>query len=422
MKRIFVLVVFGVILLLGVFAVVSVLFKPVEIDVRTVQKGEALETVYATGRVEARERRVLRAQRAAVIAEVFNSPRTGKLFNEGDEVHAGESILRLRDSTLGARKQAAEAEIKRVTEQLQPESPFRKAYELRVGEARNNAENDRAREQRLKAQLDTGGISRDTYDQAKTRADVSEQQLHQLTQEYAQVLEDLQAAQTRAQSELDTLNAQELDDIIRAPIDGVLLTLPLEPGEFAPAGTEVARVGDLRTLIIEAEVNEDDIGRVAVDRAVKIRLAGFENTLVQGRVYEILPDADRATKGFTVKVEFSNAQWVPVQGSKLLGRIEVEQAARPLSGMTAELGIVVKQEANAITFPRPALTTDNTVFVVGDDNRVREVKVALGLVNFSTCQALSGLKDGDKVAVSELNRLSDGALVKPREQPSTSTR
>lgn len=422
MKRIFVLVVFAVILLLGVFAVVSVVFKPVEIDVRTVQKGEALETVYATGRVEARERRVLRAQRAAVISELFNSPRTNRMFKEGDEVRAGEPILRLRDSTLVARKQAADAEINRVTEQLKAESPFRQAYELRIGEARNNAENDRAREQRLKAQLDTGGISRDTYDQARTRADVAEQQLHGLRQEYAQVLEDLQAAQIRAQSELDTLNAQELDDTIRAPIDGVLLTLPLEPGEFAPAGTEVAKVGNLRKLIIEAEVNEDDIGRVAVDRTVKIRLSGFENTLVEGRVFEILPDADRATKGFTVKVEFINAAWIPVQGSELLGWMEVEQGARPLSGMTAELGIVVKEETDAVTFPRPALTTNNTVFVVGDNNRVREVKVSLGLVNFSTCQALSGLQPGDKVAVSELNSLSDGTRVKPREQPSTSTR
>lgn len=415
MKRILVLVVFGVILLLGVFAVVSVLFKPVEIDVRAVQKGEALETVYATGRVEARERRVLRAQRAAVIAELFASPRTGKPLTEGDEIRAGEPILRLRDSTLIARKQAADAELKRVSEQLAADSYFRNAYALRIGEARNNAENDRAREQRLKAQLDSGGISRDTYDQAKTRADVAEQQLHQLTQEYAQVLEDLQAAQTRAQSELDTLKAQELDDIIRSPIDGVLLTLPLDPGEFAPAGTEVAKVGDLRKLIIEAEVNEDDIGRVAVDRTVKVRLSGFESTLVEGRVFEILPDADRATKGFTVKVEFSNAQWIPVQGSELLGWMEVEQGARPLSGMTAELGIVVKQTADAITFPRPALTVNNTVFVIGDDNRAREVKVALGLVNFSTCQALSGLNVGDKVAVSELNSLSDGTRVKPRE-------
>lgn len=401
-------------MLAGLLAILSAAFKPVEVETASVQVGPAQETVYATGHVEAADRRVLRAQRAAVIAHIYDSPRTKAMFAEGDVVHAGDPILRLRDSSLDARKNAAKAEIKRVSEQLAENSPYRKAFELQIGEANDRAKDTRSREQRLKAQLDTGGISRDAYDQAKTTADVAEQQLRQLQQQYAQALEDLQAAQTRAQSELDTLAAQETDDILTAPIDGVLLTLPLDVGEFAPAGTEVAKVGDLRRLIIEAEVNEDDIGRVQDDRKVNIRLAGYEKTLVVGRVFEILPDADRDTKGFTIKVEFSNARLVPVGNDPLKSYVEVEDTARPLSGMTAELGIVVASREGAVTFPRPALTLNNTVFVVRD-GRVSEVKVELGLVNFSRCEAKSGLSDGDIVAVSNIKDLSDGARVTTKE-------
>ena len=176
----------------------------------------------------------------------------------------------------------------------------------------------------------------------------------------------------------------------------------------------MAKVGDLRRLIIEAEVNEDDIGRVQDDRKVNIRLAGYEKTLVVGRVFEILPDADRDTKGFTIKVEFSNARLVPVGNDPLKSYVEVEDTARPLSGMTAELGIVVASREGAVTFPRPALTLNNTVFVVRD-GRVSEVKVELGLVNFSRCEAKSGLSDGDIVAVSNIKDLSDGARVTTKE-------
>ncbi|MCA8919422.1 MAG: HlyD family efflux transporter periplasmic adaptor subunit [Planctomycetes bacterium] len=414
MRRIFVIVTFALILLAGVLAVVSALFKPVEVEVATVDIGKAQETVYATGHVEALEQRMLRAQRAGVIAEIYASPRTKKMFREGDVVHAGDAILRLRDSALEARKSAAQAELKRVSEQLAENSPYRQAFELQIGEASDQAEDAHSREQRLKAQLDTGGISRDTYDQAKTRADVTDQQLRQLQQQYAQALEDLRAAKTRAQSEVDTLSAQEQDDLLTAPIDGVLLTLPLDVGEFATIGTEVAKVGDLRNLIIEAEVNEDDIGRVKPDSNVNIRLAGYDKATIKGQVFEILPDADRTTKGFTVKVKFVNARLTPVQGDELLSYVQVEDGARPLSGMTSELGIVVAERDGAVTFPRPALTLNNTVFVI-DGSRVREVKVELGLVNFSKCEALSGLKQGEKLAVSNVKELSDGALIKPKE-------
>ena len=416
MKRIAVLIVFGLVLLAGVAAVVNALFTPVEIEVGTVQTGKAMETVYATGHVEARERRTLRAQRAGVIAEIYQSPITGKPFTEGDVVHAGDKIIRLRDSALSARRDGAQAELTRVSEQVKEDSPYRQAYQLRIGEARNTAEDARAREQRLKAQLETGGISRDAYDQAKTRADVAEQQLHQLKQEFEQVIEDLQAARTRAQAELDTINATEQDDLLLAPIDGILLMLPLDEGEFAPIGTELVKVGDLRDMILEAEVNEDDIGRVKLDKSVNIRLAGFDGTLIKGTVFEILPDADRTTKGFTVKVKFTNASLVGHPAEPLKGFIELESGARPLSGMTAELGIVVEERENAMTIPRPALTAQNTVFVLGENGKVHEVKVTIGLINFSTCEIKSGLSVGQEVAISNLKDLSDGTRAKKKQK------
>lgn len=413
MRRVFVVATFVLIVLAGLLAVVSAVFKPIAIETASVEVGKAQETVYATGRVEALERRTLRAQRAAVIAEIYQSS-TGNLLREGDVVTAGQRILRLRDSGLQSRKNAAHAELKRVTEQLADGSPYRRAFESQISEAKEQAADTRSREQRLKKQLETGGISLDAYDLAKTNADVADQRLLQLQQSFAQALEDLQAAQTLAHSELGTLSAQEQDDILTAPIGGVLLTLPLEVGEFAIAGTEVAKVGDLRKLIIEAEVNEDDMGRVRLAQDVIVRLAGYEKTKVMGTVVEILPDADRATKGFTIKVEFAGAKWVAVETVGQGGHTEVEEGARPLSGMTAELGIVVNERDNAVTFPRPALTLNNSVYVV-EGSRVREVRIELGLVNFSKCEARSGLQPGDIVAVSNVKELSDGARIKPQE-------
>lgn len=416
MKRIIIISVFGVIVAAGVFAVLSAALQPVEVTTGIVTRGKAQETVYATGHVEARELRLLRANRAAVIDKIYTSPRTGRPFDAGDAILVGEPLLRLRDSALEARKRAARAEIERVDEKLADHSALRESWKLRISEAERIAEDQRAREKRLKSQLEGGGVSRDAYDQARTNADVSEQRVAQLRQEYAQVLEDLQAAKVNARSQLETLDAQERDNVIAAPVSGVILTLPLERGEFAPLGAELAKVGDIRDILIESEVNEDDIGRVREGQEALIRLAGYENTVIRGAVEEIRPDADRSTKGYTVRVAFNDITFVAAGETRLRGVNELPGGIRPRSGMTAELGIVVRDTADTLTFPRPALTNNNTVFVVGENNRVSEVKIELGLVNFSRAEARSGLKDGDRVVTSNLKNLSDGSRVKPTEE------
>lgn len=401
MKRIIVLAVLGVIVIAGVFAVLSAAFKPVTVQVGVVRKGNAMETVYATGFVECRERRVLRAPRAGIVHSVF-----GGLI-EGSPVKAGQAILELRDTALESRLNAAQAELERINEKLQQDSPFRRGYELRVAEARQVALDDRAREQRLKQQLETGGISRDAYELARTRAEVSEQRLAQIQQEYDQALADLHTAQTSARSSVDTLRAQQSDNRIVSPIDGVILRLPLKAGEFAASGVELAKVGDSRDLIIESQVNEDDIARVKVGQKVLVRLAGYDKAAANGRVYEILPDADRATKGYTVRVAFSEARL-------LEGRTLLAHDIEPRSGMTAELGVIVGEKEGALVFPRTALTSRNTVFVI-EGGRVRESKVSLGLTNFSVCEALTGLEDGQRVAISNVSDLSDGAGIRVKE-------
>lgn len=412
-KRIVMLAVLGVIVIAGVFAILSAAYSPVEVRTEKAREGEALETVYATGIVEAFERRSLRAPRAAVVERIFEAE-PGVLLAEGAEVRAGTPLLELRDSALESRIRAAESELSRVGVQLEDGSPYRRAYELRIAEADNVAADSRAREERLRQQLESGGISRDAYDQARTIADSNSQRAAQLKQEYEQTLADLAAAQIRASSEVESLRAQRGDNLVVAPIDGVILRLPFKAGEFAASGVEVAKVGDPRRLMVEAEVYEDDISRVTLAQRVLIRLAGYDDRMVEGTVYEILPDADRLTKGYTVRVEFNEAQFIPREAGALAGYTLLPGDAKPRSGMSAELGIVVARSERTVVFPRPALTPDGTVFVIRG-GRAREVKVRVGLTSFSTVEALDGLNPGDAVAVTEVRSLTDGAFVKVAE-------
>ena len=415
MKRIGMFAVLGVVVVAGVFAMLSAIFSATTHNVGRVSRGPALETVYATGLVEARERRVLKAPRAGVVGRIY-SRTDGKTLHEGDEVAQGQPIIQLRDSAREARRTSAKAELDRVTEQLATGSAFRNAFEMRIAEAAQSALDESKRLERLEQQGVGRGVTEDAIAAARTRAITANERLKTLQQDRDVALANLEAAHKTAQASLDLVAAQERDDTIAAPMDGVLLRLPLKEGEFAASGAELAMVGDIRELIIEADVNEDDIGRVRLSAQVKLRLAGNDRSPVDGRVYEILPDADRATKGYRVKVSFEAATFVTATGSKLRGSTRLPGDIQAYSGMTAELAVIVSMKDGALVFPRSALSGDNTVYVL-KDGRVAQTKVVLGLVNFSTCEAVSGLSEGDLVVTSDVRSLKDGARVKAKESP-----
>ncbi|MCL4731968.1 MAG: hypothetical protein KJ044_16230, partial [Planctomycetes bacterium] len=211
MKRIVMLAVLGVVVVAGVVALLGAVFNPPVHAVAAVVRGEASETVYATGVVEARQRRLLRAHRAAVIETVFAGP-GGRPLREGDEVTAGQPILRLRDSALAARRTQAETEIGRLAAQVADASPFRRAWEGRVAEAAQAAADARERERRVARQLESKSVSQDQYDAARTAAIVAEQRRDALQKEYDQALADARAALRGAEAALAQLEAGARDD------------------------------------------------------------------------------------------------------------------------------------------------------------------------------------------------------------------
>ena len=390
----------------GLGALLFNVFRSPVVTVATVRKGPAVATVYATGYVEAKERRSLKPPRAAIIEKIC--------VHEGAEVRAGDVLIVLRDSPLESRRVAATAKAKGLQDKLGADSSYRRSWEARIAELTQTAQQARERAERLKKQLGSGGVSRDDFDEAEARAVAAHERLTTMQRDAEQTLTDLSNSLTAALAELETVAAQDRDNKILAPIDGVVLRVNAEEGEFASVDRELIKVGDLRHLIIECEVNEDDIASVSIGAGVLVRLAGDNSNMVGGSVYEILPDAVRATKSYVVRVDFKDAVFEAAKSGSLGGRTRLKDGNEPLSGMTAELGIVSREVPSTLVFPRSALTINGTVFVV-DGGAVREIKVETGVQNFSVVEAKAGLKEGDRVATSGVANLKDGQRVSPQE-------
>jgi len=103
---------------------------------------------------------------------------------------------------------------------------------------------------------------------------------------------DLDAARARrasAVAEVRRLEALLAKTVIVAPIDGVVMTRNVHPGETIAAGAALLTIADLHRTRIEAEVDEYDGGRVRLGAPVTIASEGYEGRW-HGTVEEI-PDS-----------------------------------------------------------------------------------------------------------------------------------
>ena len=186
------------------------------------------------------------------------------------------------------------------------------------------------------------------------------------------------------------------DYTIVAPMDGVVLRRDGEVGEIAESGQILFRIGVPKPLQVVAEVNEEDIPRVALGQTALFRTDAFPGRRLEGKVAEITPMGDVNAKTFRVKMALPD-----------------DTPLRP--GMSVEANIVTREKPNALLVPADAVQ-GNAVFVV-DGSRIKKRAVTIGIRGTRAVEVLDGLKEGERVASPATAALTDGARVRVQAAP-----
>ena len=212
------------------------------------------------------------------------------------------------------------------------------------------------------------------------------------TQSYERASSDLRQVQG-----LISVQTEKIADYtIVAPMDGIVLRRDGEVGEIAEAGQILFRIGVPQPLQVVAEVNEEDIPRVALGQLALFRTDAFPGQRLEGKVREITPMGDIAAKTYRVKMALPD-----------------DTPLKP--GMSVEANIVTREKPNALLVPADALK-DNAVFVL-DGSRVRKREVSVGIRGTRSVEVLSGLAEGERVASPAATDLTDGARVRLKAVP-----
>ena len=379
-------------------------FRPT-VTVTKVERGPVVQAFYATGTVQPRREYPIRSNVAGILTQVHK--------DKGDRVSRNEPIAVVKVDELEYRHAQAKADYELKLAQADPKtSPVLQEFDFRIQGKQAELAIEERELKRRRDLLEKGGAALAEVDaQERIVADLRAL-VGSLRQQRENARLNLEKALKEAKAALDIAQWNLDQQVIRSPIDGVVLERPVPTGTRVAVNDEITRVAkvDPMALVMRAEVDEEDRAKLRRDMPVLMSLYSYPGRPVLGRVAHIYPKADEVRRTFEVDVEFEQWLSVPVLGPVKWRVAAVSTAPESLSaGMSGELAFLMRHRENATVVPSQAIQ-DGAAWVVRD-GKVRRVDVSVGLVSVERTEIKAGLKPGEVVVISTVRDLSSGQQV-----------
>ncbi len=378
--------------------------QPPLVSYTTAVRETITSAVSTNGRVEPSEWGVARSETAGLVTQIHTALNA--------RVRKGEVLVTLNQAQTQASLEAAKARVQQIQANLQVlhaggPSAQRSQLDAQIDNLKVDlaaAKRDHDRLTRLESkQAATGAevqASKDRIDQINSQIETLQMQRDALVSPgevsatEAQLLEAQAAVRGAEQSLSDT--------VVRAPLSGMVYEFDIKPGDYLSPGQEVARIGQLDMLHVKVFVDEPDLGRVEIGKPVTITWDG-------------LPGRD-----WSGKVDRRPTQIVPLE-TRNVGEVlcVIDNPDHTLIPGT-NVNVVIQSETadNAITIPKEALfRMDGSlgVYIIrgsADNSFLEWFPVAQGVNNVTRTQ-VTGLMEGDRVALPSSVELFDGLQITP---------
>jgi len=183
-------------------------------------------------------------------------------------------------------------------------------------------------------------IPRQDYDAAKAAHEVARAKVREAKERY-RLVEEGPRKETIDQARARARQAREALALARtrlsyaeivSPLDGLVLSKNVEPGDYVYAGTPIVTVGELDNVWLRGYIEETDLGRVKVGQPATVTTDTFPGKRYEGRVSFIAGQAEFTPK--TVQTRKDRVRLV------YRVKIDVPNPARELlPGMPADAAI-----------------------------------------------------------------------------------
>lgn len=247
-----------------------------------------------------------------------------------------------------------------------------KMDEVSLNQSKLSMANDSLEYSRIKKLYEQGGVSKSDFDAMELKYNVTRSQ-------YQNLLENT---------------------ILRSPVSGVITARNYDQGDMY-GGSPIYVVEQITPVKLYVGISEMDYTRVKKNDTVTLTADALPGKTFTGRIARIYPTIDAATHTFTAEVNVANSDRLLRPG--MYARVTVNFGSN--HSIVVPDDCVVKQQGSGV----------RSVFVLQNDNTVKEVVVTLGRHFGTEYEILSGIAEGDNVVVKGQASLKNGSKVNVQE-------
>ena len=264
--------------------------------------------------------------------------------------------------------------------------------------------------------LESGDVSKSSYDQRKSQRDALIGNLDEARSNAAVAIRAINTAQaavdtarasvagakaavTTAETQISQAQKAVGDNVVSSPISGYVAERNADVGEYISPNTPNAKIATIvrtSTLRVKIDIPEQEVGKVATGEGISLQTSSYPDRNFAGTIVRMSPSLNTTARTLSVEAEVQN----------------VDGLLKP--GQFATVRIRQSKPEPAVMIPASAIKTvgeTTSVFVV-KDGAAREQFVQLGLLENDMIQVKQGVIEGEMVAVSNVSSLTDGVFVR----------
>ena len=335
------------------------------------------------------------------------------LVEAGERVEAGQTIMELQPDQSASDYQAAVERVNVAKDDYQ-----NSLKKLEIAKAKRDsaqAEYDLASKYvpRVQKLFDEGGVAQVRLDETLQKAEAAKNDLLSAEQEVSEAETEINQAQTNireAQAQAKSASVSVGYKTVKAPISGVMDDFPVKEGDYVNAGQSVvAKIAQLDNLFLNIQVPSSQANRLETGLEVDLLDPTTKKELSEGKITFVSPTVNQENQTILARARFNNQ-----------GNLRDGQYVQARLIWDTEDGILVPTEAISRTGGKEFVYEVSNEPNENGQEVVSLTPVELGPIQNDSYQVLSGLETGDRIAVSNIQKLRDGVPVQPESNEAES--
>ena len=342
----------------------------------SVTRGNVEKTVVASGSVESVNEVDVGAQASGKITKLY--------VKLGQEIKKGEMIADIDSTTQINTLNTKKAALVSYQAQLKAKKT---AYDVAL-----SSYNRLSKLYTQKAtSLDSVNTAKSTLDNAKAE------------------MEAIEANIKQAEIEVNTAETNVGYTKITAPMDGTVISVPVSEGQTVNANQTtptIVTIADLSKMKIKPEISEGDITKVKAGQEVSFTILSNSQTLYHSVIDSVDPANTTTSDSSSTSTSSSSSSSSTTSAIYYYANVLIDNPDRTLRiGMTTENNIKIANAKDVLLISNMAIQKrdgKSFVNVLSDKNQPEQREVEVGVQNDFKTEIKSGLKEGEKVIVSQV--------------------